>query len=135
MPDPMHGPVGLADSTPRDGDFVAYLAAIERQQLRHLRAAAQATAAATAATTEAHRAERSERGERDDLATRVRATKARGQGSSVDGRRFAGAMLMGFVAIILIAAGLGQGGAWPALAIGGVLAWQAWVQGRRALAM
>lgn len=132
----------LPSNEPPGGDFVAYLKAIEREQIRALKlqgAAAEALAAAseivaphTARTAEPARPSRAsgrpvaaeprplDRAQAEALQQQL-ATGGRA------GRSLLGGLFMGFLGLVLLLSGLFSDGGWVLAAIGAILLWRMWV--------
>lgn len=133
----------LPNNEPPNGDFVAYLKAIEREQIRALKlhgAAAEALAAASeivaphsARTPEPSRPAARGGEKTDDAETRPHdraQAKALRQQLATGGRAgssLVGGLFMGFLGLVLLLSGLFSDGGWVLVGIGAILLWRMWV--------
>jgi hypothetical protein len=129
-----HNQVGVPVGEPKDGDFVAYLAQIEKRQLAALPARAAHTPPSLngphTPSTESQEdwTERAPLGAVD--AERLRQQLARDSGQL---RRLIGAALMGLFGLFFTVQGLLADGGFVAFLIGAFLLWRAWAAVRKTL--
>lgn len=132
-----HAPkdIGIPVGEPKDGDFVAYLAQIEKRQLAALPSRSPHTPPAMTGPHTPPTEDREDWTERAPL-TGAEAERVRQQLALDAGQRKAvvGAAFMGLFGLIFTVMGLAGDGGIVALLIGIFLLWRAWTALRKALA-
>ena len=131
------------NNEPPGGDFVAYLKAIEREQIRALRlngAAAEALAAASEllAPHPSRAADSPRPGARGAARptgaeprpldrAQAEALKQQLKAGGRTGSSLVAGLFMGFIGLVLLLSGLFSDGGWALIAIGAILLWRMWV--------
>ena len=115
----------LPAAEPKDGDFVAYIAEIERRQMESVRLHGGAQLPARSAPAP-------QDGSKALTAAQAEALRARLRGSGDGARAFLGAALLWLFGLFFLVQGLVGDGGLIATAIGALLLWRAWVAGRKA---
>jgi hypothetical protein len=129
-----HSPVGVPVGEPKDGDFVAYLAQIEKRQLAALPARAAHTPPTLTGPHTPSTESQEDWTERAPLGA-ADAERLRQQLALDSGQRkgLVGAAFMGLFGLFFTVQGLLADGGVVALLIGAFLLWRAWIAVRKAL--
>lgn len=124
----MTQPPGLIGGEPRDGDFVAYLEQIERQQAQALARSTGAAAARPAAApgSVSPGAPETAPSSKDPAQALIESLKAQSSRGGLNPGDLIGALVLGFIGLVFLLIGLSSGAGIFAIAIAGVLFWQAW---------
>lgn len=113
---------GQPAAEPKNGDFVAYIAEIERRQVAAAHAGAHAAPAASKEAAHAPLAD-----------AQAEALRARLRMQAPDPKAFVGTALLALFGLFLLLQGLLSDGGPIAVLVGAFLLWRAWVALRRAL--